>query len=86
MRKQFRFANKMEVSHLRKINENTVVEPKRISTGEKSNRRFGWLFIVADGVGGAQAGEVASSLTTETIQETEDRLTPAQVTALGNVE
>lgn len=36
-------------------------------TNSAETQQIGWLYIVADGVGGAEAGEVASQMATETI-------------------
>src|SRR5437667_11730527 len=77
-------ADKSDVGKQREQNEDAVY--KRIESSEEGDRG---LFIVADGMGGYQAGEVASKLAVETISKTLDsffkplpdqptiRLTPA---------
>src|SRR5918912_884476 len=79
-------ADKTDVGKQREQNEDAVY--KRIESSEEGDRG---LFIVADGMGGYQAGEVASKLAVETISKALDsffkplpdqptiRLTPAMV-------
>src|SRR5579863_8291144 len=83
-------ADKTDVGKQREQNEDTAY--KRIESFEDGDRG---LFIVADGMGGYQAGEVASKIAVETIskglesffQPVEDqttiKLTP-QMTELAN--
>ena len=49
--------------HVRDHNEDFIAREEPKSAGEES--RNGWLYIVADGVGGADKGEVASEYATE---------------------
>lgn len=60
-------ADKTDVGKQREQNEDSVY--KRIETVEEGDRG---LFIVADGMGGYQAGEVASKLAVETISKALD--------------
>jgi PPM family protein phosphatase len=60
-------ADKTDVGKQREQNEDSVY--KRIETVEEGDRG---LFIVADGMGGYQAGEVASKLAVETISRALD--------------
>ncbi|HEV7235769.1 MAG TPA: protein phosphatase 2C domain-containing protein, partial [Ktedonobacteraceae bacterium] len=57
-------ADKTDVGKQREQNEDSVY--KRIETASDGDRG---LFIVADGMGGYQAGEVASRLAVETISK-----------------
>src|SRR5438046_9351705 len=60
-------ADKTDVGKQREQNEDAVY--KRIESSAQGDKG---LFIVADGMGGYQAGEVASWLTVETMSKTLD--------------
>lgn len=62
MRLQFTAAEKTDVGKQREQNEDSVY--KRVESSDEGDRG---LFIVADGMGGYKAGEVASRLAVETI-------------------
>src|SRR5712691_12516613 len=60
-------ADKTDTGKQREQNEDSVY--KRIESSDEGDRG---LFIVADGMGGYQAGEVASKLAVETISKAMD--------------
>src|SRR5437588_5971285 len=62
-------ADKTDVGKQREQNEDTAY--KRVESSEEGDHG---LFIVADGMGGYQAGEVASRLTVETISKMLDSI------------
>jgi serine/threonine protein phosphatase PrpC len=61
-----RFANMTDVGRQREHNEDNLLS-SQFAFGEGRRRMDYVLHVVADGMGGAAAGEVASSLTVETI-------------------
>ena len=67
MHLQFNAAEKTDVGKQREQNEDSVY--KRVESSDEGNRG---LFIVADGMGGYKAGEVASKLAVETIAKAID--------------
>jgi protein phosphatase len=69
MHLKFTAADKTDVGKQREQNEDTAY--KRVESSEEGDQG---LFIVADGMGGYQAGEVASRLTIETISRMLDSL------------
>src|SRR5215475_2794606 len=62
-------ADKTDVGKQREQNEDSVYQ--RVASSEDGDQG---LFIVADGMGGYQAGEVASRLTVETISKMLDSI------------
>ncbi|MEI6308377.1 MAG: Stp1/IreP family PP2C-type Ser/Thr phosphatase [bacterium] len=62
-----RYASRTDVGRVRKNNEDAVLDPQRFPAEAEGLAHHGWLFIVADGMGGALGGEVASNLAIETI-------------------
>jgi serine/threonine protein phosphatase PrpC len=67
MRLQFTAADKTDVGKQREQNEDSVY--KRVESSDEGDRG---LFVVADGMGGYKAGEVASKLAVETISKAID--------------
>ena len=60
---------KTDRGNVRDNNEDQIHFPRPDTTSPKHDPAMGQLLIVADGVGGMQAGEHASRLTVETIRE-----------------
>lgn len=58
-------ALRTDTGRVRDHNEDYVGSWEPTNSAEQS--QIGWLYIVSDGVGGAEAGEVASQMATETI-------------------
>jgi serine/threonine protein phosphatase PrpC len=67
MRLQFTAAEKTDVGKQREQNEDSVY--KRVESSDEGDRG---LFVVADGMGGYKAGEVASKLAVETMAKAID--------------
>jgi len=62
---ELEFAELTDVGKVREHNEDFL---GHAATGKGAGRNQGWLFAVADGVGGQDSGEVASRLAVETLQ------------------
>lgn len=60
-------ASATDVGQIRGHNEDFLLNWEPSTTAEAAEH--GWLYIVADGVGGADAGEVASQFASEHVQE-----------------
>ena len=62
---ELEFAELTDVGRVRDHNEDFMGHA--LPAGEAEGRSHGWLFIVADGVGGEELGEVASQTAVETL-------------------
>ncbi len=68
---EIEFAEISDCGPVREHNEDFIGHAVPSNPAQTRNR--GWIFTLADGVGGQERGEVASQLTVETVRDRADR-------------